>query len=261
MKTKMNNKTVLITGSSSGIGEVMAKSFLTDGYSVIFHGIDESVCVVAEKYSIIYDKPLLAVQANLCHKEDMDKMMETIFSRYPSIDILVNNAGMQHVCPVEDFPLEKWSQVLALNLTAPFYLSQKVWTSMKKNNFGRIINISSIHGVRASEFKSAYVSAKHGLNGLTKTLALEGAPYNITVNAICPGYVKTALVDGQIDDQARVHNMPKEKVIAEVILAKQAVKKFVEPESIAELALFLSQESSGQMTGSEIIIDGGWSAK
>lgn len=261
MLSKQTSKVVLVTGSSSGIGEIIAESFIISGHEVIFHGIDETVYAVAEKLSLKYSKKILGIKADLSLKMEMDQLAEKIINSFGKLDILINNAGIQFVSPIEHFPIEKWDKILAVNLTAPFYLIQKFWPIMKENNFGRIINISSVHGIRASEFKSAYVSSKHGLNGLTKVLALEGAPHNITVNAICPGYVKTAIVEGQIDDQVKAHGISRERLINEVILGKHAVKKFIDPNSIAKMCLLLSEESSSHITGSEVIMDAGWSAK
>jgi 3-hydroxybutyrate dehydrogenase len=165
------------------------------------------------------------------------------------------------VSPIEDFPEDKWNDIISINLTAAFYLSKAVWPGMKERRFGRIINIASIHGLAASEFKSAYVASKHGIVGLTKTLGLEGAPYNITCNAICPGYVQTPLVEKQIADQAKTHHLSETEVIDKIILGKQAVKEFITPESIGQMALFLATESAHTITGTAISIDGGWNAQ
>ncbi|RYX98975.1 SDR family oxidoreductase, partial [bacterium] len=192
---------------------------------------------------------------------ELRDMVKQSLEKFGKIEILINNAGIQHVSPIDEFPDEKWNNIIGINLTSAFHLTKAVWPSMKANKFGRIINIASVHGLFASEFKSAYVAAKHGIVGFTKTMALEGAPYGITCNAICPGYVKTPLVDMQIDDQARVHNLSKEDVIKEVILKKQAIKEFVSVESIAQMALFLSSETANTFTGTALPIDGGWSAQ
>jgi 3-hydroxybutyrate dehydrogenase len=162
---------------------------------------------------------------------------------------LINNAGIQHVSPIEDFPDDKWSAIIGINLTSAFYLSKAVWPGMKERKFGRIINIASAHGLVASEFKSAYVASKHGIVGFTKTLGLEGAPYNITCNAICPGYVKTPLVEKQISDQAKAHNLTENEVINKVMLMKQAVKEFITVESLGQMALLLASETSNTITG------------
>lgn len=256
-----HKKIVLVTGSSSGIGKSIAEYFLAHQYQVIFHGIDQTVYQTAESASLKFNTSCAAYEADLADTTQIDKMIDQILNTHKGIDILVNNAGMQHVCPVEDFSLDKWNKILAVNLTAPFYLSQKVWSYMKKQQFGRIINLSSVHGLRASEYKSAYVSSKHGLNGLTKVLALEGAKYGITVNAICPGYVHTALVDGQIEDQAKAHQLSKAEVIEKVILEKQPIKKFISTETISSMVYFLAQKHAETISGSEIVLDAGWTAK
>jgi len=178
-----------------------------------------------------------------------------------SVDVLVNNAGIQHVAPIEDFPIEKYQQIIALNLNSVFYASKAVFKKMKDQNFGRIINVSSVHGIRASEFKSAYVTAKHGVIGLTKVLALEGAQFNVTCNAICPGYVKTPLVEGQIRDQAKAHQMSEEEVVEKVMLQKQAVKSFIPIEKLGEIAVFLAAENATTVSGSTFTLDGAWSAQ
>jgi 3-hydroxybutyrate dehydrogenase len=175
-----------------------------------------------------------------------------------AIDILVNNAGIQFVSPVEDLPINKWNDIIAVNLTAAFCTSQAVWKAMKGRKWGRIINISSAHGLVASENKSAYVASKHGLIGLTKTLALEGANHGITVNAICPGFVKTPLVEKQITDLAKQQNITEAEVIQNNILQKHAIKNFVSPEEIAALALFLASENASMITGVAMPVDGGW---
>ena len=198
---------------------------------------------------------------NLLHPEEIEKLVAVTLEKFKTIDVLINNAGIQYVSPLEDFPLEKWNAIIAINLTAAFITSKAVWSSMKENNFGRIINVSSVHGLRASEFKSAYVSAKHGIIGLTKVLGLEGAGSNITCNAICPGYVKTPLVEGQIKDQSKAHGLTEEEVVQKVMLKKQAVKEFIPEEKISELALFLAAENSSAITGSSYTLDGGWTAQ
>jgi 3-hydroxybutyrate dehydrogenase len=177
------------------------------------------------------------------------------------IDILVNNAGIQFVSPVEDFPIDKWNAIIQLNLSAVFSTSKAVWKGMKLRKFGRIISIASAHGLVASEFKSAYVAAKHGVVGLTKVLALEGAPYNITANAICPGYVKTPLVEKQIVEQAKSHGISEDEVVSKIMLQKHAVKDFVSVESLGKLAVFLASEDANLITGTAMPVDGGWSAQ
>jgi 3-hydroxybutyrate dehydrogenase len=195
------------------------------------------------------------------YPEQIYDLANTALSAFGTVDVLINNAGIQHVAPIEDFPDEKWQAIININLSSAFYLSKALWKPMKKQKFGRIINIASAHGLVASEFKSAYVAAKHGIVGLTKVLALEGAPYNITANAICPGYVKTPLVEKQIDDQAKAHGISKEEVISKVMLYKQSVKDFIPVELLGQMALFLASENAHTFTGTAIPIDGGWNAQ
>lgn len=257
----MLKKTVLITGSTSGIGLAIAKAFAREGHNVIFNGLEpdgeQIAAAVTEEYRIdsIFDP------ANMLHPEALRAMVQRAEERFGVIDVLINNAGIQHVSPVETFPEDKWDAIIAINLTAAFHLTKAVWPAMKQQQFGRIINIASAHGLVASEYKSAYVAAKHGLMGFTKTVALEGATCGITANAICPGYVKTPLVEKQIADQARTHQIPEQDVISKVILAKQAIKDFVSPDSIAALCLFLASEHAVTLTGAALPIDGGWSAQ
>jgi len=175
--------------------------------------------------------------------------------------VLICNAGIQHVAPIDEFPEDKWNAIIAINLTSAYHLTKAVWPKMKEQKFGRIINIASAHGLVASEFKSAYVTSKHGIVGLTKVLGLEGAPYNITANAICPGYVKTPLVEKQIADQAKAHNMSEGDVVSKVMLYKQAVKQFVSVETLGQLALFLASDNANTITGTAMPVDGGWNAQ
>jgi 3-hydroxybutyrate dehydrogenase len=227
----------------------------------MFHGLETNGSEIARKVAEEYNVKTDFSNANLMHPEEIEKLIKTTFKKFETIDILINNAGIQYVSPLEEFPLEKWNAIIAINLTAAFITSKTVWVGMKKNNFGRIINISSVHGLRASEFKSAYVSAKHGIIGLTKVIGLEGAGSNITCNAICPGYVKTPLVEGQIKDQSKAHGLTEEEVVQKVMLKKQAVKEFIPEEKISELALFLAAENSSAITGSSFTLDGGWTAQ
>lgn len=254
-------KTVLITGSTSGIGHTIAIAFAKKGYNVMFHGLEangsEIAADVAEKYTV---KTGFS-NANLMQPEAIESLVKDTLNKFKKVEVLINNAGIQYVSAVEDFPLEKWNAIIAVNLTAAFIASKALWKEMKKNNFGRIINISSVHGLRASEYKSAYVSAKHGIVGLTKVLGLEGAGFNITCNTICPGYVKTPLVEGQIKDQAKAHGLSEDEVVQKVMLKKQAVKEFIPGNKIAELALFLAAENSSSITGSSYTLDGGWTSQ
>jgi len=255
-------KTVLITGSTSGIGLGIATEFAkTKQYNIIFNGLETNGPEIAAEIGKHYGIEVMYSNANMLKPEELRKMVSDGISKFGKIDVLINNAGIQHVSPIEDFPDDKWNAIIGINLTSAFYLCKAVWPGMKERKFGRIINIASAHGLVASEFKSAYVSAKHGIVGLTKTLGLEGAPFNITCNAICPGYVKTPLVEKQIADQAKAHNMSETDVVNKVLLLKQAVKEFVTVESIGLMALFLAAETSNTITGTALPIDGGWNAQ
>jgi 3-hydroxybutyrate dehydrogenase len=255
-------KTVLITGSTSGIGLGIAIEFAkTKQYNIIFNGLETNGAEIAASIGKEYGIDVMYSNANMLNPEELRKMVSDGISKFGKIDVLINNAGIQHVSPIDEFPDEKWNAIIGINLTSAFYLSKAVWKGMKEHKFGRIINIASAHGLNASEFKSAYVASKHGIIGLTKTLGLEGAPFNITCNAICPGYVKTPLVEKQIADQAKAHNMSEDEVVSKVMLLKQAVKEFVSVETLGQMALLLAAESSNTITGSSISIDGGWNAQ
>lgn len=255
-------KTVLITGSTSGIGLGIAKEFAkTKQYNIVFNGLESNGKEIAESIGKEYNIKTLFHGANLMYPNEIYDLAQTALKEFGKVDVLINNAGIQHVSPLEDFPDEKWQAIISINLSSAFYLTKAVWKKMKEQKFGRIINIASAHGLVASEFKSAYVASKHGIIGFTKTIALEGAPFNITANAICPGYVKTPLVEKQIDDQAKAHGISKEEVISKVMLYKQAVKEFVSTELLGQLALFLASESASTITGTAIPVDGGWNAQ
>jgi 3-hydroxybutyrate dehydrogenase len=255
-------KTVLITGSTSGIGLGIATEFAkTKHYNIIFNGLETNGQEIADGIAAEYGIKVHYSNANMLKPEELRKMVSDGISKFGKIDVLINNAGIQHVSPIEDFPDDKWNAIIGINLTSAFYLSKAVWPGMKERKFGRIINIASAHGLVASEFKSAYVASKHGIVGFTKTLGLEGAPFNITCNAICPGYVKTPLVEKQIADQAKAHNLSEGEVVTKVMLVKQAVKQFVSVETLGQMALLLASDQSGTITGTAIPIDGGWNAQ
>lgn len=257
----MKVKNVLITGSTSGIGLGIATAFAKSGYNLVFNGLEKNGAEIASEIGKQYQIKTIFSPANLLVPAEISLMVKEASAQLGDIDILVNNAGIQYVSPVEDFPLNKWNDIIAVNLTAAFCTSQSVWNGMKDKKWGRIINISSAHGLVASENKSAYVASKHGLIGLTKTLALEGAALGITVNAICPGFVKTPLVEKQITDLAKQQNVSESEIIQKNILQKHAVKEFVSPEEIAALALFLASENASMITGTSMPVDGGWTAQ
>ena len=255
------SRNVLITGSTSGIGLGIAEAFAKNGDNVVFNGLEINGAEIAKNIGEKYGVKTVFKNSNLMTPEGVQELVDFAYTEMGSIDILVNNAGIQHVSPIEDFPIEKYQQIIALNLNSVFYASKAVFKKMKDQNFGRIINVSSVHGLRASEYKSAYVTAKHGVIGLTKVLALEGAEFNVTCNAICPGYVKTPLVEGQIKDQAKSHNMSEVEVVEKVMLKKQAVKSFVPIEKLGEIAVFLAAENATTVSGTTFTLDGAWSAQ
>ena len=249
----LNGKRALVTGSTSGIGLGIARALAAEGAQTIITGFgdaDEIAKICAELGATYVDADLsTAVGA------------ETLMAAAGDVDILVNNAGMQFVSPVEDFPVEKWDKIIALNLTAVFHTSRLAIPYMKKQGWGRIINTASAHSLTASPFKSAYVSAKHGLAGFTKTIALELAQTGVTANCISPGYVWTPLVENQIPDTMKARNMTREEVIRDVMLVRQPTKRFVQPEDIAAMAVFLCREEASNFNGSNVTMDGGWTAE
>ncbi|WP_321369234.1 3-hydroxybutyrate dehydrogenase [uncultured Desulfuromusa sp.] len=251
----MSSRIAVVTGAASGIGLAVAKALAANGDKVVLADVNEEA---GTREAELIDGKF--IKADLSTKQGCRALADAVLKEFGRCDILVNNAGIQHVAPIEDFPEEKWEFIINLMLTAPFLLSKYFWPSMKQNHWGRIINLNSVHGLRASEFKSAYVSAKHGMMGLTKTAALEGAPLGITVNSICPGYVRTPLVDGQIEDQAKTHGISREEVLEKVLLKKQAIKQMVEPSELGDAVVYLCSDSARCMTGTALTIDCGWSA-
>lgn len=255
-------KTALITGSTSGIGLGIAKEFAkTKQYNIIFNGLEVNGQEIAEAVGKEFGIGVMFSNANMLKPEELRKMVSDGISKFGKIDVLINNAGIQHVSAIDEFPEEKWNAIIAINLTSAFHLTKAVWPGMKERKFGRIINIASAHGLVASEFKSAYVASKHGIVGFTKTIGLEGAPYNINCNAVCPGYVKTPLVEKQIADQAKTHNIPESEVVSKIMLYKQAVKDFVPVETLGQLSVFLASDAAATLTGTAIPVDGGWNAQ
>jgi 3-hydroxybutyrate dehydrogenase len=254
-------KNAIITGGTSGIGLGIARLFAANGYNLLLNGLEQNGPQLAEELAQEYQVQVLHSPANLQHPAQIREMVQRAEQALGSVDVLINNAGIQYVAPVEEFPEERWDAIIAINMSATFHASQAVWSGMKARGFGRIINIASAHALRASEFKVAYVAAKHGVAGITKVLALEGAPYGITCNAICPGYVRTPLVEAQIADQARAHQLSEAEVIEKVMLKKQAVKQFVDVQALGQLALYLASEPASQLTGAMLPVDGGWTAQ
>jgi 3-hydroxybutyrate dehydrogenase len=254
-------KVVLITGSTSGIGLGIARQFAQAGYSVSFNGLEKDGAEIAAGVGKEFGVKTFFSGANLLDPASIETFVAETEKELGPVDVLVNNAGIQHVSPIENFPVDKWNAIIGLNLTAAFHTTRLVIGGMKQRGWGRIINIASAHGLVASEFKSAYVAAKHGVVGFTKVAALEGAPFGVTANAVCPGYVDTPLVRGQVADQAKTHGMSEEEVIAKVMLVKHAVKKFVKTESLGALCVFLASEHAELITGTAIPVDGGWNAQ
>ncbi len=262
MNQSLLGKTALVTGSTSGLGKGIADTLAASGCHIVLNGFGDPAEIEAIQADLQTRYGVEAIHhgANLTQPTEIAGLFEHAFARFGTVDILVNNAGMQHVSPIEDFPHEKWDTILALNLSAAFHCAKAVLPGMRQRQWGRIINIASAHGLVASPFKSAYVAAKHGLVGLTKVIALETARDHITCNAICPGYVHTKIVEGQIDEQAKVTGLPREHVVEEVILSKHPNKKFVEVEQVAALVSFLCSDAGSSMTGTALPMDGGWTA-
>ena len=255
-------KTALVTGSTSGIGLGIATRLAASGANVVLNGFGDSKEIeqirsgLATQYrtSVVYDA------ADMSKPDAIAAMIKAAVAEFGAIDILVNNAGIQHVAPVDDFPVARWDAILAINLSAAFHTVRAALPAMKKKAWGRIVNIASAHALVASPFKSAYVAAKHGIAGFTKTVALEVAEQGITVNAVCPGYVLTPLVEKQIPDTAKARGISNEAVIRDVLLAAQPTKKFVTVEEVAALTAFLCSQDAASITGAVLPVEGGWTA-
>jgi 3-hydroxybutyrate dehydrogenase len=258
----LKGKSVVVTGSTSGIGLGIARSFAAEGANIMLNGLGDAAEIETLRAGIEADFKVKAVYspADMTRPAEIADMIGQARRELGSVDVLVNNAGIQYVAPVDEFPPEKWDQIIAVNLTAAFHTTRAAVPMMKAIGWGRIINIASAHGLIASPFKSAYIAAKHGIVGLTKTVALETAEQGITCNAICPGWVRTPLVDKQIDAQAAAHKMPRDDVIRKVILERQPTKEFVKIEEVAALAVFLAGDAAASITGASMSIDGGWVA-
>ena len=259
----LKGKCALVTGSTSGIGLAYAKALAAEGAMLVINGFGDADAIAAETAALTASSgaPAIHVVADLTRREGVETMMATVAKEFGGVDILINNAGMQHVAPVEEFPVDKWDAIIALNLTAAFDAARLAVPTMKARGWGRIISTASAHSTTASPFKAAYVSAKHGLAGLTKTLALELATHGITANCISPGYVWTPLVENQIPDTMAARGLTREQVLNEVMLVRQPTRQFVTPEQVAALALFLCRDDAAQITGANMAMDGGWTAQ
>jgi 3-hydroxybutyrate dehydrogenase len=255
-------KSAIVTGSTSGIGLAIATALAEAGADVMLNGLGDPVELEAIRAKLAADtgRRILFSPANMMKPDEIAAMVGTAESAFGKVDIVVSNAGIQFVSPVEDFPADKWDAIIAINLTASFHLAKAAVPGMKARKFGRIVNIASAHSLVASPFKSAYVAAKHGLLGFTKTIALELATFGITANCISPGYVWTPLVEKQIPDTMKARNMTKEQVMNDVLLAAQPTKQFVRVEEVAALALWLCSDGAKNITGANNVIDGGWTA-
>jgi len=256
-------KTALVTGSTSGIGLGIAQTLAAQGASVVLNGfgdpreVERLRAEMAERHGV----EVRYSDADMSRPEAIDAMMGQALAEFGSVDLLINNAGIQHVAPVEDFPVEKWYAILAINLSATFHTVRLALPAMKRRGFGRIVNIASAHALVASPYKSAYVTAKHGVAGFTKAVALEAAEAGITVNAVCPGYVLTPLVEKQIPDTAKARGITNDEVVRTVLLAAQPTKKFVTVEQVAALTAFLCSDDAASITGAVLPIEGGWTAQ
>ncbi|HEY1453085.1 MAG TPA: 3-hydroxybutyrate dehydrogenase [Roseiarcus sp.] len=252
----------LVTGSTSGIGLAIARALAREGADVVINGFGDKAAIEAERSRTEKEFGVKAFYngADMSKGAEIEAMIADAQARMGTLDILVNNAGIQHVAPIEEFPPDRWDAIIAINLTAAFYAIRAAVPGMKAQNWGRIINTASAHSLVASPFKSAYVSAKHGLAGLTKTVALELAPFGVTANCISPGYVWTPLVERQVPDTMKARNMTREQVLNDVMLAAQPTKQFVTVDQVASLAVYLCSDAAAQITGANLSMDGGWTA-
>ncbi|WP_299141633.1 3-hydroxybutyrate dehydrogenase [uncultured Tateyamaria sp.] len=255
-------RTAIITGSTSGIGLGIAEAFAAQGMNIMLNGFGDADDIEATRAALdaVSDGTVAYHGADMTKPEEIEDLIRTTETMFGAVDVLVNNAGIQHVAPVEDFPLAKWDAIIAINMSSAFHTIRAALPGMKARKWGRIINVASAHGLVASPFKSAYVTAKHGIVGLTKTVALEAAEDGVTVNAVCPGYVLTPLVEGQIPDTAKARGITEEEVKRDVLLAAQPTKEFVTVEQLGALCTFLASDGAASMTGTALPVDGGWVA-
>jgi 3-hydroxybutyrate dehydrogenase len=259
----LKGKSAVVTGSTSGIGLAIARALAKEGANVLINGFGDKSAIEAERAGIEKEFGVKAIYsgADMTKPAEIAEMIRTAEKNFGRVDVLVNNAGIQHVSPIEEFPIDKWDAIIAINLTAAFHAIRAAVPGMKTRRWGRIINTASAHSLVASPFKAAYVSAKHGLAGLTKTVALELATFGITANCISPGYVWTPLVEKQIPETMKARNMTAEQVKRDVLLEAQPTKEFVTVEQVAALAVYLCSDAAAQITGANLSIDGGWTAE
>jgi 3-hydroxybutyrate dehydrogenase len=259
----LKGKSAIVTGSTSGIGLGIARSLAAQGCNVMLNGFGDAAQIEKLRAALAAEHKVTVLYsaADMSKPREIAAMIELGIQRLGSVDVLVNNAGIQHVAPVEEFPVEKWEQILAINLSSAFHAIRATLPGMKSHKWGRIINIASAHGLVASPFKSAYVAAKHGLVGLTRTVALETAGSGVTCNAVCPGFVLTPLVETQIQDRAKERGISRDDAIRNVILERQPSKEFVKIDEVAALAVFLAGDAAASITGAAYSIDGGWTAQ
>ena len=253
----LDGKAAIVTGSARGIGRATAELFVREGARVLINDIDGDV---AEQAAGEIEGETAVFARDLTKDGVPDELVAKANEAFGSVDIVVNNAGVQHVAPVHEFPPERFSLIVRLMLEAPFRILRGALPHMYEQGWGRVINISSVHGLRASPFKSAYVAAKHGLEGLSKVVALEGAQRGVTSNCINPGYVRTPLVENQIAAQAAAHELPTDRIVEEVLLARSAVKRLIEPDEVASLAAYMCSPAAAYITGTSLVVDGGWTA-
>jgi 3-hydroxybutyrate dehydrogenase len=256
-------KSALITGSTSGIGLAIARALAGAGCNITLNGFGNADEIESLRHRIEAEYSVRAQYsaADMTKPGEIKTMIKKALTAFGGVDILVNNAGIQHVAPIDEFPVEKWDAIIAIDLSSAFHTTHAALPAMKAKRWGRIINIASAHGLVASPFKSAYVAAKHGVVGLTKVIALEVAEQGITCNAICPGYVQTPLVEGQVEDTAKARGISREAVMRDVLLAAQPSKQFVQPEQVASFVVYLASDAATSITGSALTIDGGWTAQ
>ena len=259
----LKSKTALVTGSTSGIGLAIARAMAKEGANVVLNGFGEPAAIEKERAGIEGEFSVRAAYsgADMTRPDQIAAMVAEAEKAFGAVDILVNNAGVQHVAPIEEFPLDKWDMILAINLSAAFHAMRAAIPGMKARKWGRIVSTASAHSLVASPFKSAYVTAKHGLAGLTKTAALELATFGVTANCISPGYVWTPLVEKQIPDTMAARNLTRDQVINEVLLEAQPTKQFVTADQVAALAVYLCSDAASQITGANLSMDGGWTAE